>query len=226
MVGIEALPVDRELYADVFDKGGLAPALEEAAQRRSIDLGPISADGYHQYWTVGIESNRGTVRVSMGAAERVFSISIATDLHQWADGSTSELSGAVDVADAWRKGVTLRELHDRFSFMTYSRIAQAHEDGDPLEATWDELLTSEASALARPLLQAARANERLGGLSAAVSHNNLVMFFVGPGDKDQEQVRILLGRDGTYYVTTTWNDSHQSVTSIDDAIDAAVALLP
>jgi hypothetical protein len=226
MTDEQALPVDAAMYPDVAAHHGLAQALVESARAHGIELGDIDTQGYHRHWTAGIDSNRGTVRVSMGADRRVFSITIATDMHRMASGTTHDLSDAVHVADAWRKGVRLEQLHDRFPFMTFDRVAQAYEDGDAIDVEWDELLASEGSVRMRPLLEAARIHKRLGRLTAAVSHNNLVMFFVDQDDADSEQIRVLLTRDGTYHVTTTWNDSRRTATTIKDVIEAAADLLP
>jgi hypothetical protein len=219
--------IDTTLYPDILERGGLGPALAEAASRSSVDLGPLTIpEGIQGYWDVSVSAGRGSVGVCLGAKERVFLINIANESHVWAAGKTEDLSDVVRVADHWRAGATLHELHTRFPFMTYSRLAQGYEDGNPVRAQWDDLLEDPDLTRIRPLLRAAHANDRLGRLFPSVTHHTLARFLLDHTNRDAGQVRIALRADGRYEVDSRWVDTPHTVDTIGEAIDAAVAQLP
>jgi Family of unknown function (DUF6193) len=197
------------------------------ASRNSIDRGPVTVpEAIHGYWDVAVTSDRGSVAVCLGAKQRVFLVNIASESHVWAAGNTEEFSDVVRVADYWRKGATLRQLHTRFPFMTYGRLAQGYEDGNPVRAQWDELLEDPDLAAIRPLLRAAHANDRLGQLFPSVTHFTLARFQLDHTDRDAGQVRIALTADGRYEVDSRWADSPRTVDTISEALDVAVGQIP
>ncbi len=63
----------------------------------------------------------------------------------------------LEVAEAlafWRQGAKLKELSKRFPFMTFDRLSQAHEDGNPVETQWDILIGDDTFLAYRELLLA------------------------------------------------------------------------
>ena len=218
-------PGRHDLYPDVSASGGLVPALEDAACDSSADIGSVGANEDRPFWSATVRTDRGVIRVDAAVAERAFSIVIADRRTEWSTGVATELLEVVQVIDAWRSGARLQELHDRFPFMTHSRLAQAYEHGNAHEVAWDILLAGDYP-VARPLLSALRAHGRLGRLSAAVSHNNLVYIFLDPHDRSSGRVQILIARDGQFHLSTTLSDERRTVTSIGAAVEAAADMVP
>jgi hypothetical protein len=216
-----------DFYPDIVDADGLAPAIEQVAGEYSIELDRVveqdAADGA---WNVLIGSERGSICVGLGAARRVFIINIGTDRIGWASGSTEDLSLVVRAADSWRKGATLRELHAEFPFMTYSRLAQGYEDGSPIEARWEEILDAPDLGDIGPLVEAARRNERLGALFPSITHYTMLRLALDHENRDAGEVRISFGSRETYVVDSWWTDVPRRVSTIAEAIDEAVRLLP
>ncbi|MFF3404150.1 DUF6193 family natural product biosynthesis protein [Streptomyces sp. NPDC002659] len=159
----------------------------------------------------------------LGADERWFSISIANDVHVWTEGGTDDLLSLVGVADAWRRGATLRELHERFPFMSHTELAQEFEDGDPVATQWERLLSHEIFEEKRPLVRAAHAHDRLRVLLPVISHGSLVLSR-NPRDRASEGFWIVPLAGGKYRVRSTkLNESERVVASMDAAIDCVAS---
>lgn len=218
---------DATLYPDVVEHEGLTPALADAARRISVDIGPLANRAApNRYWTAKVPTDRDSVNVGMGAEERWFSISIGEDGRRRVSGGTPDLSEVARVAAMWRGGATRRELVARFPFLSWSRLAQAYEEGGPVETMWEDLLGDPKYHDVHPMLQAARANERLGRLFPLVSMYTDVRFEIDHTDRSAGQIIIRPTSDG-YDVIPTWaSDSRRAVTGIDEAISAAEAMLP
>jgi hypothetical protein len=217
--------VNPELYPEIIQHGGLALALAEAAHHAGLDLGAITVPaGANGYANVLVPAGRGFVGVFLGAQERVFTVHITVESRPWATGGTTDLTEAVRVADFWRSGTTLRELHERFPFMTYTRLAEGYEAGNAVEVQWQELLEWDALELVRPLLVAARANDRLGRMFPTVTMFTLVRFAFDDTDH-VGVVRVRLVRDGRYQVESSQEDSPRIVDTVEEAVAAAAELV-
>lgn len=220
--------MDLTPYADIVEAGGLGPALDREARLQSIDLGPISVpvgDREYVYAHATVADARGWVAVSLAVDQRSFGISIANPIHGWAMGESYDLAEVVQVAAYWRNGATLRQLHERFPFMTYSRQAQGYEDGDSLNVRWDDLLEDKDLTLIRPVLQAARSNEALQRTYPSVTHFRMARFEVDNTRRQLGEVRITITAEGRYEVESDWVTEPQTVTSVEDAIREAVTQL-
>jgi hypothetical protein len=208
--------LDTALYPDIIAAGGLGPALRASG----ADLGdvhvPASINGF---WNVSVPAGRGQVMVTMGSAERAFVVTILDTTHTWASGTTTVLPEVVAVASAWRGGVTLAGLHERFPFMTYGPQAQAYEDGNPVEVAWAELVRSHRGTPLQPLIEAARADPRLSRLMPSTTHDRVVRCHL---DESGREVRITSTAAG-YEVTTTFDDSSEVVSGAAAAVEAAAA---
>jgi hypothetical protein len=218
-----------DLYPDLIQLGGLASAMSQTARTDSADLGEIRAEpgrwGHGRFTTAEVPVHRGTVSVRLGVDERWFSITIADDAHVWTTGGTDDLHKLVGVTDAWRRGATLRELHDRFPFMSCTAMAQAYEDGNPVVAKWERLLAHEEYVAERPLLRAAHAEPRLRTLFPVVSYGSLILSR-DPYDRTSEEFRIVPRADGGYRVSSTKpSGSEREVASLEEALVAVLILL-
>ncbi len=78
----------------------------------------------------------------------------------------------------------------------------------------------------RPLLRAAHAHPRLRELFPSVTHLTLVRLKVDPFDTAGDEVLILLSRQGTYRVDAARSNAAREVSTVDDAVEAAVSRLP
>jgi len=214
------------MYPDIVEKGGLAGALADSARAEGIDLGrlivPERSDGYT---SVLLESDRGQIFVGIAVDIRMFVVRISNGVIAWAQGGTPNLREVARAAHRWQAGATLRDLHDGFPFMTYSRLAQGYEDGNPIEVQWDQLLGSPDLTLIRPVLEAAHADERLGRLFPSVTHFTLARFELDHLDRRVGEVWIELTADG-YEVGSPWVENPVRVAAVAEAIAAAVAQLP
>jgi hypothetical protein len=219
--------VDPDLYPDLIRLGGLASAMSDVAQRVDADLGQV---GVHspagRFNSVLLDSDRGTISVLLGAEKRLFDINIYGEAYPWARGATDDLTAAVQVADAWRRGATLRELAARFPFMTYDSLSEAYEDGDPGATQWRRLLDDRDLEPLQDLLRAAHANDELRALFPFVSHNTLLRFVSDPTDRSGGELWITQEPQGTYRVeSTARSGSQRAVDSVDEAIEAALSYL-
>lgn len=218
------LPAD--LYPDVVEMGGLAPALRTAAGRAGVDLGDISAPPWPDpFTTVYLSSSRGSIGVVAEPSERRFDVGFSARGHNWAQGSTADLAEVVGAVHAWREGAKLRELAARFPFMRYDRMAQAYEDGKPVEVRWDDLLSDPELDAIRPLLRAAHAHPRLRPLFPSVSHLTLAWFLRGLPSQADGAVQVLLTPEGGYRVNATWDQIERVAGSVDEAVELAASLL-
>jgi Family of unknown function (DUF6193) len=217
--------VDPVLYPDIAAAGSLVCALVDLAGRRGIDLGPVEAPpGAREAISAHMSCRRGNIIVYLEPDERTFSVLLGGGGHEWARGETGELLQAARAVEAWRSGVTLRELATRFPFMTYTGLAQAYEDGTQVEYRWNQLLNNPDLETIRPLLTAARADQRLRELSPSVSHGNYVRLALGSWTREYAELHIIQLPD-RFQVEASWDMAPRSAQIVADAIGLAVALL-
>ncbi|MFG1871631.1 DUF6193 family natural product biosynthesis protein [Micromonospora arborensis] len=216
-----------DLYPDLVLAGGLVPALQQTARRQQVDQelqwgDDRGGDG----WSASVSSNHGGIAVSVVVDRRAFSVTITVRGTTWAAGVTSDLAEVARVADAWHGGVTLRELHKEFPFMTYDRMAEAHEGGDPLAVQWELLLNDEDLAVIRPLLEAAHAHPRLRQMSPSVSHRTVLFLESNPEDRSAPMIKILRTGDGLFQLEGTGVRESQQAIPLEDVLVRAASALP
>ncbi|MEJ8646401.1 DUF6193 family natural product biosynthesis protein [Streptomyces sp. MS1.HAVA.3] len=206
---------------DTASPAGLVLRIEHIALAQGLDLGEVRT---RSGWDAGAEvsTDRGKVVVSL-CAEDSFRIQILR--HRGfpsSEGWTNDLVAAVGVANLWHQGGSLRELHDRFPFMSWSDLAQAFEDGDPAPAKWSELLSSEWHLRDRPLLQAAHAHPDLCKFWPDISHRSLMLCRT-PFDSESGLVKIWPLEEGRYRVTMAPGGFWREVSSLSTALEVAAA---
>ena len=218
-------------YPELVDQGGLARALRSIAQDRQLDLGELrvgSNVGLGVYRTAETGSTRGLIRVSTVLNRRAFSISLdsARGHFVWANGSTSNLLEVAGVIDAWRGGILLAVLSNRFPFMEYPKISQGYEDGTPVPTQWQILIESEESYIVnRPLLLAAHENPRLSELFPFFSHG-VLRLQMDCFDRSAGSIKLNQLSNGNYRVeTTVLSENMVEVPSMEEAVAAAVGFL-
>jgi hypothetical protein len=223
----DILSADR--YPDLIRLGGLAEALRQLSLAHGVDVGEIrslSESGPSRYKTAKMDSERGPVVVLLGLESRIFSISIdsSSATFVWASGGTNDLREVLGVMDYWRRGVVLRELGERFPFMTYSRLSQGYEDGIPVETQWNILLSAEEYLSHQDLLQAVYSNDDLRGMFPFFSHS-LLRLARDCFDRTAGEVKIDRRSDGSYMVESRSNrgSSRREAFQMDEAIRVAHA---
>ncbi len=188
---------------------------------QGLDLGEVRAVN-SSYDDVEVGSARGPILVSRRAdgmfhvqfqRHRTFSLS---------GGWTNDLVAVVEAAAFWRQGCGLRELHERFPFMSWSELAQAFEDGNPVPTKWGQLLSSEWHLGDRPFLQAAHDHPQLRLYYPDISHGSL-MLSRKPFDTDAGLVKVMPLSGDAYRVTMIPNTFRQEVPSLSEALEVAAA---
>ncbi|WP_330334552.1 DUF6193 family natural product biosynthesis protein [Streptomyces sp. NBC_00536] len=206
---------------DAASPAGLVRGIERIALAQGFDLGEVRT---HSGWDVGAEvsTDRGWVVVSP-CAEDSFSVRIRRHrVFVSSEGWTNDLVAAVGVAHLWRRGGSLRELRDRFPFMSWSELAQAFEDGDPTPVKWRQLLSSEWHLPARPLLQAAHAHPDLRKFWPDISHGSLILCRT-PFESESGLAKIWPLEEGRYRVTMTPGGFRREVSSLTAALEVTAA---
>ncbi|MFB9624234.1 DUF6193 family natural product biosynthesis protein [Nonomuraea helvata] len=219
--------LDAEFYPDLIQLGGLASAIRQLARDNGIDLERVDAEpGAGRYITAKIPSNWGRVSVLLGAERRWFSVTIQGNTHVWASGGTEDLLSVVQMADAWRQGLALRGLADRFPFMSYSRLSEAYESGDPVSVQWDHLLGDAEFRQLADVLQAVHRVDRLRMLFPYVSHGT-IRLALDYLERRAGEIWIVPLAGGRFRVeSTSSRDARREAGSVDDAIEIALSYLP
>jgi hypothetical protein len=211
-------------YLDVTAAGNLPAALDQAARAAGLDLGgPVASSSAG---TASVAADRGDVHVRFDDQERRFHVSIYNDQHTWTAGVTSDLTEVARLADHWRRGTPLRELTAEFPFLEHTPLAQAYEDGNVREVRWDLLLQEAAVTRIGPFLQEAHRQPQLAAMYPYVTHGIRVLFLLEELDKSPGVLEVVATDDGGYRVSSTWNRTPQSATSVTEAVSAALGALP
>ncbi|WP_158812305.1 DUF6193 family natural product biosynthesis protein [Streptomyces fulvoviolaceus] len=206
---------------DVASPADLVRRMELVALAQGIDLGQIRAVSG---WAAGAEisADRDKVAVVLRPGEGFLVRICLPGVLAWSEGWTDDLAAVVGVADLWRRGGRLRELHDRFPFMSWSELNQAFEDGDPAPTKWRQLLSSEWHLRDRPFLQAAHAHPELRMFYPDISHRSL-MLSRNPFDPASDLAKITPLSEGHYRVVGGAVEFRREVTSLTEALEVTAA---
>jgi hypothetical protein len=204
--------------------GGLAAALVDLARRDGIDVGIVETHpGDRALVDAHLTCSRGDIIISRDPDDG-FVVLFGGPGHEWARGRTSDLREAAQAAQAWRAGVTLRELAQRYPFMSYTGLAQAYEDGTAIDYRWQEILADPDLEPYRTLLLAVRADATLGGLAPSVSHRNFLRLDMGPWPRSDAEVHIIQLREH-FQVEASWDMTPRRADTVEDAVALAAALV-
>jgi len=175
----------KNLYPDVTASGGLGPAMREAAQSRGCDTGvaPWAVD------VVVIQTARGFLSVDPATEERLFRLIVRIPGFDWEIGSTGDLGLLVEAVAAWREGIPLDELAERFEFLELDEFVGALERGEPTSSQWTELLSSDFNRNQWNLLRRLRADEVLRDMFPTITHG-AVRLRVDAMDGTSRQVLV------------------------------------
>ncbi|WP_328875268.1 DUF6193 family natural product biosynthesis protein [Streptomyces sp. NBC_00287] len=199
--------------------------LEGIAREHGIDLGELRAVSGPD---AGAETpaERGTVLVFPRAVDNFHVRIQLRRTFALSEGWTDDLVTVMGVVGLWRQGCRLRELHDRFPFMSWSELAQGFEDGDPVPAKWRELLSSDWHSADRPLLRAAHDHPELRRFYPDISHHSL-MLSGNPFEHDLEsglaKITPLSEDEDHYRVSVLPTGVLREVASLTEALEVAAA---
>ncbi|MFJ3221597.1 DUF6193 family natural product biosynthesis protein [Kitasatospora sp. NPDC086801] len=215
-------------YPELGRFEGLTAAIRATAAEHGISLGdeprPTVVD-----WTpqvAAFESPGRRMKVNVLLEERGFVIWLGSGrgLLSSASGTTADIVETARVIAAWKKGATLKELSDSFPFMTYSRLSQGYEDGNPEAVMWHLLLENQEFTQYRDLLAALHAEPRLAEMFPFFSMWTLRLA----RDAYREQAGELLIQqqaDGSYLLwSSKAEEDKREFRRLDDLVAAAVAL--
>ncbi|MDX3771552.1 MULTISPECIES: DUF6193 family natural product biosynthesis protein [unclassified Streptomyces] len=220
---------DAKFYPELVEHGGLYRALRYIAEVRGLDVGevrPGSDRGLGLYRTAVMQSNRGIIRISTVLNRRAFSISLdsAAGDFVWASGSTGILDDVAEVVGAWRHGILLAPLRERYPFIKFSQMAQGYEQGAPVETAWDILLGNDEYVSHREMLTALHSNPRLRGLFPFFSHETLRLS-MDCFNREAGEICIDLQDDGLYSVRSSLDGMVLADISMLALTDAVASLL-
>ncbi|GAA4233424.1 hypothetical protein GCM10022254_35850 [Actinomadura meridiana] len=218
--------VDVGCYPDLVRQGGLVNALRAVVDERQMDIGSVDAPyggKTEGHVNAKIETGRGIILARIHVAERNFSVNIH-DADVWiAGGTTADISQVLDVAAAWREGISLDSLENRFPFMKVTDLARVLASPDPVRAQWDYLRTAPVFHDDRVLVDAAFGNAVLRSFFPDLSHRTLQL---SRSFRDRQgAVRIAPGEDGYSVSRSGGTEPHGPLESLDRAIAVAAELL-
>ncbi|MEU6098478.1 hypothetical protein [Streptomyces sp. NPDC047079] len=175
----------KDPYPDVTASGGLAPAMREEAKLRGCDIGlaPWATD------VISIETARGFLSVDPAAEERLFRLGVHIPGFTWEIGSTGDLGLLVEAVAAWREGIPLDELQERFEFIELDEFTRALERGEPTSSQWSDLQSSDFHRRQWNLLRRLHADEVLRNMFPTITHG-AVRLRVDPLDATSRQVLV------------------------------------
>lgn len=216
---------DAKYYPELVAYGGLSQALRRLAEDRGLDLGdvrPASDRGLSVYRTAEAASSRGLIRISTVLNRRAFSISMdsAEGDFVWANGSTTTLGDVAEVIDAWRSGVLLAPLRERFPFIEFSKMAEGYECGEPAETAWGILLADDNRISHREMLAALRSNSRLSGMFPFFSHD-VLRLAIDPFKRDAGEICIAPQGNGRFSVQSSSDGEILADVELADLADTA-----
>jgi hypothetical protein len=133
-----------ELYPEVMSAGGLGYALAAEARGQGVVL---KLDERTVSPMAFVGSDNVHVKVHMtGRVDRFWleGWRLGVDL---ISGVTPSLAEVVSVCARWKDGFTLQQMTQRFPFLHYEAMAEAHEKGpaEAVEQKWRTMLDSESS---------------------------------------------------------------------------------
>jgi hypothetical protein len=239
-----------EYYADLIESGGLPQALQRIAGECGLDLGDVRSDS--ERWmaaptTVVTDSSRGRIWINIAPRERSFSICLGSRLRfPWAEGWAASLEEVAEVIDAWRGGILLASLRERFPFLDVERRAEEYERGrPPAETSWDIILTDDECSPHLEMATLLHSRPRIRSLYPEFDRQALRLFMdFRDGDagsiriepeggglwtvwsaKDGEEVYIQLPNGIGYYTFAPCADAALSGVRLQDLPDAVESFL-
>lgn len=221
----------RENYARLYPEIGLAGSLQAAVQTvldqatYGLTALPPSAPGWWDCAT-RVGNDHRYVSTLAASEDRRFLMEFWDRGVMLAKAGTGDLPETARAIALWQRGAQLRELKAACPFVEYGPVAEAHERGEAVEATWAIYRTTSARHVDHDLIEAAYAQPRLRALFPFHSHRTL-NFSRCTGFPYTHDLPVIDPRpDGTYRVVW-WHDRSPDGPAIGEADNPheAVALI-
>lgn len=222
-----AAVVDAKYYGDVLDVGSLINALYKEADKTGVDLGeivPERTSPVSRYCTAKVSSLRGVVRASLISGERFFSLAFDNAIadFQWGGGGTGDLGRVVAALAAWRDGVAVKDMRERFPFINFAEMGVSFEGGTMVEDAWRHLLRFSETTGRSQLVKAIYSEKKLHHLFPFFSHETLWLAF-NPLDRGGAAIGIDQLPGGHYRISG--DVANQQTTTSLPALVAALLLV-
>ncbi|MGI8448243.1 MAG: DUF6193 family natural product biosynthesis protein [Streptosporangiaceae bacterium] len=168
---------DPLLYPEIAAAGGLAVALSQTASSTGLDLHDVAGpEGPEHLRAAVIGTDRGYISVNTALLERWFLLDTWWRGVRLMWGKAADMNAVAGVAHAWQSGAPLREIQDRWPFISLDEKSEAHERGDADEVVriqWHRLQTCSGHPELDAVINAAFRQPRLRVLYPYTSHNRL-----------------------------------------------------
>lgn len=217
------------LYPEVVSAGSLRRAIDARARelRAPWGLGKSNWRTDDMVRAV-VETANGEIRVGLGAEERTFVVSVWRAGAVWLSGATPELDSAVMFISAWNRGISLADARATWPFLTYDRLAEAHERGNAVAVKWELLEGDPGADYVREAVAAAAARPELRQLFPWLSHlGSRLHFSRCTGYPFSRGIPYIEGQLAGYRVIDDWSDEvlGEFLDPV-DAVAAVVAAMP
>jgi hypothetical protein len=149
--------------------------MQTALNQAGYDLTaqPERAPG-EQYSGAWVTDDKRHVSTHLAIGERWFLMEFWERGVRMAHGKTTDLLAAAGSTGLWQSGATLRDLQATWPFVKYGDLAEAYEQGNPVEVKWMGLRQN-TSENDRDLIEAVYAQPRLRTLFPFTSHRALLL---------------------------------------------------
>ncbi|MFK4041805.1 DUF6193 family natural product biosynthesis protein [Nonomuraea wenchangensis] len=140
---------------------------------------------------------------------------------------TGDLSAAAEAIGTWQAGSRLSELKAAYPFVEYNTLAEAHERGDAVEATWANYRTTPAPHIDHDLIEAAYAQPKLRALFPFHSDRTL-NFSRCTGFPYTHDIPVISPTTDGNYRVTWWHDRSPdgpAIAETDDPHDAVAVVI-
>ncbi|MFO0905999.1 MAG: DUF6193 family natural product biosynthesis protein [Pirellulales bacterium] len=125
------------LYPDVVDAGGLAPALQIALRSIASDLSVTDLPQEHRFVAYArVQRGVRASQVYIAAERRLFLNDFWRDGVNFANGSTSDLSGIAHAIHCWVAEECAISALKQFSFVTLADFAESFDQQTEVEDRW------------------------------------------------------------------------------------------
>jgi hypothetical protein len=155
--------IDKKLYPDLVEAGGLSIALSKALAASGSKLKVTTVENFIPYARVADKSRSSQMYIA--AQERLFIFDFWSQGVLYANGVCRKLNDAVQAIHFWiSEGPDLAKMEKKFKFFRPTDVGKAHEAGQAVEHQWQSLLQRwteresgmfDPSVSPRPLIEAA-----------------------------------------------------------------------
>ncbi|MFF3226012.1 DUF6193 family natural product biosynthesis protein [Nocardia suismassiliense] len=190
------------LYPEIAQAGSLRAAMQAEFDNVGYSL-TASLTSSPGWWDCAtrVGDDRRHVTTVLTSEVRWFTMEFWERGVMMAHGKTAELAASAAAINLWQTGSRLRELRAAFPFVRFGELAEAYEQGDPVETHWKSYRRTQVPYIDHDLIEAAYAQPRLRVLFPYTSHETLHLSRCTRFPYTHDIPGITPLRDGTYQVS-------------------------